>query len=68
MLRKRHILLFYGEMSYTYLLNPFGSLPLFSFTMSLFSFCFSDLSIGESVVLKSTTIIVCGSMCVLNVF
>ena len=30
----------------------------FSFTVSLFSFCFHDLSIGQSGVLKSTTIIV----------
>ena len=34
--------------------------------MSLFSFCFNDLSIGESGVLKSLTIIVWGSMCVLR--
>ena len=34
--------------------------------MSLFSFCFNDLSIGESGVLKSPTIIVWGSMCVLG--
>ena len=37
-----------------------------SFTVSLFSFCFNDLSIGESGVLKSPTIIVWGSMCVLS--
>ena len=34
--------------------------------MSLFSFCFNDLSIGESGVLKSPTIIVWGSMYVLS--
>jgi hypothetical protein len=33
---------------------------------SLFSFCFNDLSIGENGVLKSPTIIVWVSMCVLN--
>ena len=32
--------------------------------MSLFSFCFDDVSIGESGVLKFLTIIVWGSMCV----
>ena len=37
-----------------------------SFIVSLFSFCFDDLSIGESGVLKSPTIIVWGSMCVLS--
>ena len=37
-----------------------------SFTVSLFSFCCSDLSIGESGMLKSPTIIVWGSMCVLS--
>ena len=34
--------------------------------MSLFSFCFQGLSIDESEVLKSSTIIVCGAMCALN--
>jgi hypothetical protein len=34
--------------------------------VSLFSFCFQDLSIDESGVLKSPTIIVCGAMCVLS--
>ena len=33
-----------------------------SFTVSLFSFCFHDLSIVESVVLRSLTIIVRGAM------
>jgi ABC-type branched-subunit amino acid transport system permease subunit len=37
-----------------------------SFTVSLFSFCLNDLSIGESGVLKSSTLIVWGSMCVLS--
>jgi hypothetical protein len=37
-----------------------------SFTVSLFSFCFHDLSIGENRVLKSPTIIVLGLMCVLS--
>ena len=39
-------------------------IPSLSFTVSLFSFCFNDLSIGESGVLKSPTIIVWCSMCV----
>ena len=34
--------------------------------MSLFSFCFNDLSIGESGVMKSSTIIMWVSMCVLG--
>ena len=34
--------------------------------MSLFSFCFQDLSIDKSGVLKSPNIIVCGAICVLN--
>jgi hypothetical protein len=34
--------------------------------VSLFSFCFQDLSIDESGVLKSPTIIVCGTMCALS--
>jgi hypothetical protein len=34
--------------------------------VSLFSFCFQDLSIDESVVLKFPTIIVCGAMCALS--
>ena len=34
--------------------------------MSLFSFCFNDWSIRKSGVLKSPTIIVWGSMCVLS--
>ena len=33
-----------------------------SFTLSLFSFCFHDLSIDESGVLNSPPIIVCGAM------
>jgi hypothetical protein len=37
-----------------------------SFTVSLFSFCFQDLSIDESGVLKYPTIIVCGVMCALS--
>ena len=39
---------------------------LVSFTGSLLSFCFHDLSINESGVLKSLTIIVWGSMCSLG--
>jgi hypothetical protein len=34
--------------------------------VSLFSFCFNYLSIGESGLLKSLTIIVRGSMCILS--
>jgi hypothetical protein len=34
--------------------------------VSLFNFCFNDLSTGENEVLKSPTIIVWGSMCVLR--
>jgi hypothetical protein len=37
-----------------------------SLTVSLFSFCFPDLFIDESGVLKSLTIIVCGAMCALR--
>ena len=36
------------------------------FTVSLFSYCFYDLSIDESGVLKSPTIIVWGAMCALS--
>ena len=39
------------------------SIASVSFTVSLFSFCFHDLSIAESGVLKSPTIIVWGMMC-----
>jgi ABC-type branched-subunit amino acid transport system permease subunit len=34
--------------------------------VSLFSFCFNDLYIGESGVLKYSTTVVWGSMCVLS--
>jgi hypothetical protein len=34
--------------------------------MCLFSFCFQDLSIDESMALKSPTIIVCGALCALS--
>jgi hypothetical protein len=34
--------------------------------VSLFSFCFQNLSIEESGVLKSPTIIVCDTMCALS--
>ena len=37
-----------------------------SYTVSLFSFCFQDLSIDESGLLKSPTIIVWGTMCPLS--
>jgi hypothetical protein len=41
-------------------------LNLYNLTVSLFSFCFNDLSVGKGGVLKSPTIIVWGSMCVLS--
>jgi hypothetical protein len=34
--------------------------------VSLFSFCFQDLSVGESGMLKSPTIIVGGTICALS--
>ena len=37
-----------------------------SFTGSLLSFCFQNLSINERGVLKSSTIIVCSAMCDLS--
>jgi len=37
-----------------------------SLSISLFNFCFCDLSIDEGGVLKSPTIIVWGAMCVLS--
>jgi hypothetical protein len=37
-----------------------------SFNVSLLSFCFPDLSIDESGMLKSPNIIVCVSMCALS--
>ena len=36
------------------------------FTVSLFNFCFNNLLISESLVLKTPTIIVWGSICVLR--
>jgi hypothetical protein len=42
------------------------SITSVSFTVFLFTFCFHDLSIDESGVLKSLTIIACGAMCALN--
>jgi hypothetical protein len=55
-------------MFYRYLLNPFGwFITSLSFTVSLFRFCFNDLFIGESGMLKSPTIIGWGSMCMLYV-
>ena len=43
------------------MLNPFFFLTSVSFNVSLFSFCFHDLSIDKSRVLKSPTIIVWGA-------
>ena len=54
-LRRRYILLCLGEMFCRYLLGMFESA---SYTVSLFSFCLDDLSIGESWVLKS--LLMCG--------
>jgi hypothetical protein len=48
-------------MFYRYLLKIIWSITSVSFTVSLFSFCFQYLSIDESEVLKSPTIIVCGA-------
>jgi hypothetical protein len=45
-------------MLYRYLLNPF-LITSVSFTVSLLSFCFHDLSINESGVLEYPTILVC---------
>jgi hypothetical protein len=53
-------------MFYRYLFNFFWFITPVSFTVSLFSFYFKDLSIGESGVLKSPTIIVSGAMCALS--
>jgi hypothetical protein len=49
------MLLFQGKMFCRYLLTTFG----LSFTVPMFRFCFNVLSISESEVLKSPTIIVC---------
>ena len=65
MLRRRYSLLIYDEMFYRYLLNLFRPL-LVSFTVSLFSYCFNDLSSDESGVLKCPTIIVVGAVCVFS--
>ena len=56
MLRRKLVLFSLGEMFCRYLLGP----------IFLFSFCLDDVSIGESVVLKSPTINVQGSICDLN--
>ena len=53
-------------MFYRKLLKTIHLIISVRFTLSLFSFCFHDLSIGESGVLKSPTIIVCGTMCALS--
>ena len=60
-LRKRYILLL--RMKYV---KSNWSKTSISFTLSLFSFCFPDQSIEESVVLKSPTIIVVSAMCALK--
>ena len=52
-------------MFYKYLSNAWF-ITYVSFTVSLFSLCFPDLSIDESVVSKSPTIIVQGAMCTLS--
>ena len=53
-------------MFYRYLLKIIWSITSVSFTVSLFSFCFHDLSIAEGGVLKSPTITVWGAMCALS--
>ena len=52
-------------MFYRYLLSPFGP-KLVSFTVTPFSLCFPDLSIEESGVFKSPTIIVWSTMLALS--
>jgi hypothetical protein len=42
------------------------SITFISFNVSLFSFCFQEVSNDESEVLKSPSIIVCGKMCALS--
>ena len=49
-----------------YLLKTSWSIPSVSFIVSLFTFCFHDLSTDNSGVLKSPTIIVWGVMWALS--
>ena len=53
---EKYILLFKGEIFCRFLLSPLGSLSLFV-SVSLFSFCFNDLSIGEGWVMKYPIIV-----------
>jgi hypothetical protein len=53
-------------MLYKYLFKSICFNTSVSFMVSLFSFCFHDLSIDESAVLKSPTIIACHGMCALS--
>ena len=68
MLRRKYILLFLDGMFYKYEPNVrfIWFIISVSFNVSLFSFCFHDLSIDESGVLKFSTIIVGGVMCALS--
>jgi len=50
-----------------YLLKTIWFITFISFTVSLFSFCFNDLSVGEHGDFECPTIIGRVSMCVLNV-
>jgi len=47
-------------------LTPIFFITSFSFSVSLFVFCFHNLFIDESGVLKSTTIIVCSAIYALS--
>jgi hypothetical protein len=58
------VYLFFYEMFYRYVKSICFIISV-SFTVSCLV-CFHDLSIDESGVLKSPTLIVCGVMCALN--
>ena len=62
MLRRKYILLLWDGMFYKHV-RSIGFITSVSFTVFLLSFCFHDLFIAESGVLKSPTIIVWGVMC-----
>ena len=65
LMRRRYLFLVYYEMFYKYV-RSIWLITSVSFTVTLLSFCFHDLSITESGVLKSPTIVVWGSMCALS--
>jgi hypothetical protein len=60
-LRRRYILLFRITCSIDFV-KAICFVTSVSFTVSLFSFCFHDLSFDESGVLSSPTIIECGAI------